>query len=348
MSTVSQAELTILPRGTVLEQDAVQQRLAILYRQCGSIGLVLDELLAWLETIGYFDHLQAGNEYLAFDDPAYHVRTRLQVNYSRLSYKLPDGARRLACPLCRDNVGAPGKELLRVFEFTLAGCEYFAHPTPFPLHRGHFVCNVLHHEPMRIGRPALHESAAFLRGAAGWLVASNSDVEWAGASVLGHHHIQVFNRLALPVEDAVSTCSASHDGTQVNWLAWPCPVIRLSGAHDPVLRTAGLLIERWKASDPARATCNYLMRRHAEELTVHLFLRNSLFRTPESLRHIKAEGVGIIEMAGEVIVPPLADRTRPENRKFFEEAGAHFVSSLIAGNAPPTGDPPDLLANLLR
>lgn len=338
-----------LPRGEITEQADIQSLLAAMHERGQRLDAVLDELASWSESVGYFDHLTASNEYLQFDSATLHVLLRLQINYSRLSYKAPEGERAVACPLCIENIGTPGKERLRVFEFALAGTGYFAHLTPFPLHPGHFVVNAREHEPMRIGEQSLREAAAFLHGAPGWLVASNSDVEWAGASVLGHHHMQVFRQLALPVEDAPGQPVRWSGGFEAELLEWFGPVARLRGPEEELLVAATRIVESWKAIDPGQCTCNYLMRRTDNaRLALHLFFRHPDFRTPEEWRFVKSEGVGIIEMAGEIIVPPLSGRTRPENAAWFRENGPEIIPAIIAGNSPRGGRfPRELFLELL-
>lgn len=325
---------TLLSRGSVLPQGDVQSMLAASVEAGGRIDFALDELAAWSESIGYFRHLSAANEYLQFADDRTGTPLRLQINYSRLAYKLPEGPKAVACPLCIENVGTPGKELLRVFELELAGTPFFAHLTPFPLHPGHFVLNGRAHEPMRIGERGLRETAEFLRRAPGWLAASNSDVAWAGASVLGHHHVQVFRRLSLPVEIAPVVRRGVLGGCIAAFLDWHCPVARIAGPAESVLALGSDLVSRWKSTAPGEATCNYLMREGGDGLLLHLFFRHPDYRTPESLRGIKAEGVGIIEVAGEIIVPPLPDRDRAANRAWFEANGLDVCRGIIGGNGP--------------
>lgn len=325
---------------TLPEQTEVQTRLQEVYsRTGGRLDETLVTLMQWSDGWGYFDHLKQTNEYLTFEAPGEVVPLRVQVNYSRLGYKAPEGNRGPACPLCFENIGVPGKERLRVFEFTLAGTPFFAHLTPFPLYRGHFVVNLRRHAPMMIGREGLVQSLDFVQRAPGWLVASNSDVEWAGASVLGHHHVQVFAALRLPVEDAAVEDAAvetplARGEADAAVLRWHCPVVRVSGAPEAVVARAGAMIDAWKSAEAGKRTFNYLMRLVGDTLTVHLFYRHPDHRTPEHRRTIKAEGVGIIEMAGEVIVPPIKELDRAANVSFFREKGLAIVREIIRGNGP--------------
>ena len=323
-----------LPTGDVVSQEEIQRRLAA----AEDAGVELPERLGalenWSRSVGYFRHLTQPNEYFRFADPELRVDVRLQVNYSRLGYTAPPPTSAVSCPLCFGNIGIPGKELLRVQESALAGVPYFFQLTPFPLCEGHFVGNCRTHEPMRIAAPALCESADFVRQCPGWLVASNSDVAWAGASVLSHHHIQIFRDLQLPVESASAISHTTRADLSSELLSWPCPVVRLVGNPGAVLEEAVGLVTRWKATDPGSATCNYLMRCVDRTLAIHLFFRHPKYRTPDALRTIKSEGVGIIEVAGEVIVPPLKEKTRAQNREYFLQHGLDTVRGIIAGNGP--------------
>lgn len=324
-----------LPMGRLIEQAEVQRLLDEHFGQPDRLAAALDELARWSESVGYFDHLGRPNAHLQFDDSRTGVPLRLQVNTSRLGYRPPEGARAPACPLCFENIGTPGKERLRVFEFALVGTEYFAHLTPFPLRPGHFVVNTRVHEPMRIGERGLRETAALLDRVPGWLAASNSDVEWAGASILAHHHVQLFRALELPVESARAQRLVGDGDTRVEILDWHCPVARIGGSREGVLRAAADAISRWKQADSGRATCNYLMRqRGGEDWHMHLFFRHPDHRTPPELQAIKSEGIGIIEMAGEVIVPPLAGCDSDANHEYFARHGAEIVRGIISGNAP--------------
>lgn len=325
----------LLPAGILLSQEEIQRALQGAGDGGAPLGDILQALRSWSESVGYFEHLRQENVYFSFPDAAFGVELRLQVNYSRMGYSLPTGERP-SCPLCIGNIGTPGKEKLRVHQFTLGGRDYFAHLTPFPLHGGHFVVNRLEHIPMIIDRDALADASEFIGRCPGWLAASNSDVEWAGASVLQHHHLQVFQSLRLPLQDASPIRGRNMgEGARVSELRWPCPALRIEGATADALRVAGDLLLAWKRVRPGETTCNFLLH-HGEkgEATVHLLLRHPRFRTGKDLRAIKSEGVGIIEMAGEVIVPPREGLSRAENTVYFKEIGAALIPRLIADNSP--------------
>ena len=56
--------------------------------------------------------------------------------------------------------------------------------------------------PCAVDGRSLSDLRAFLRLVPSWTACSNSDIMWAGASILAHHHYQVFPRWSLPVMQA--------------------------------------------------------------------------------------------------------------------------------------------------
>lgn len=327
-SNLAQEDLCDLSKTS---QSEVQSRLEGYHHS--NLIPVLQRLQSWSEKSGYFDHLTEENEYFTFhSDEGYDLR--LQVNYSRLGYKKPDDPNAPDCPLCIENIGIKGKEKLRVFEFELSGRNVFIQLTPFPLYPGHFVLNDRQHHPMTIDRHAFELAAEFLAQAPGYLAASNSDVEWAGASVLNHHHLQVFSSLKLPIETAPSAAEFLFGKTKVSVLKWPCAAIRVSGPRAEVLNRVTDYLTAWKKAAPQKCTCNFIMCEMGVDLEVTMILRHPAYRTDQSLRHIKAEGVGVIEMCGEAIVPPIATMNRDENQQFFQENGKSIVQGIISQNGP--------------
>lgn len=327
----------ILPVGGLIPQDEVQSRLYKLQQDGATLPEILHALRIWKESIGYFDHLSGSNLHLEFPSSELDVDVRLQVNYSRVGYTPPTGTRP-ACPLCLENIGTAGKEKLRVHHLELNGRPYFAHLTPFPLHPGHFVVNKREHLPMELNREAFEEAITFTVNCPGWLLASNSDLMWAGASVLQHHHFQTFPKLRLPIEDAAEEGRTSINRTTVSTLRWPCPSLRLYGGTNEVVETAFHLLQEWKSPESARRTCNFLASSTtAGTTTLHMILRHSEHRTQRDLQPIKSEGVGIIEMAGEIILPPRMEMTAAENRDYFHSIGDNLIPRLISQNSPPMG-----------
>ncbi|MCC5877436.1 MAG: hypothetical protein JJU11_14545 [Candidatus Sumerlaeia bacterium] len=324
-----------LPAGRLLPQEEVQSTLARQLHNGAGLAETLGNLQQWSESVGYYDHLAGRNTYLSFSSEEWNTDLRLQVNYARIGYTPPTGDRP-ACPLCAENIGTPGKEKLRVYQFELNQRVYFAHLTPFPLHPGHFVVNRWEHLPMHLSRGAFEDAATFVEKCPGWLAASNSDLLWAGASVLQHHHFQAFPNLRLPIQDATALNTTTINNTVTSMLKWPCPSLRLYGKTGEVVETAFRLLQQWKKPEPGKRTCNFLMESIPHgKACLHIILRHSDHRTHPDLLPIKSEGVGIIEMAGELILPPRPNMTPEENRDYFTSIGGDLIPRLIGQNSPP-------------
>ena len=367
-------------------QEVIQARLAEIHAESG-LEQVMDCLHRWELGAGYITREKLEDvERLRFPDPDSGVTFRIQVNFARTRYSdaqererrarepapgraagpAPDGPGGPApgsgsapaprpCLLCRENVGRPGKETLRLYEFPLDGRSrrFFLQLTPFPLYPYHFVPVLAEHCPQLLSAQSLTDMFDFLRQAPGYTVVSNSDVEWAGASILTHLHYQALAGVRLPVMDARPDPRLGRrlPGVLVEFLDYPMAAFRLTGpAEAPVREAASALLEAWKEREPGRNTVNLALVREPAGFLAAVLLRNPDYRTPEALRRFKSEGVGVIEASGEAILPvpggPEADamwaRIRGE--------GLSLVKGLIAGNSPPRdpGRMRDLLEEALR
>jgi galactose-1-phosphate uridylyltransferase len=184
-------------------------------------------------------------------------------------------------------------------------------------------------------------------------VLSNSDVEWAGASILSHLHFQMLRGVRLPVLGARPAQGLTRPipGGLAEFLDYPLAAFRFSGRQPgPLRKAAGTFLEKWKSLDPGRNTVNLNLVRSPGgpepgfELVV--MLRNPDYRTPESLRRFKSEGVGVVEASGEAILPVPRGPEAPEMWNEIRERGLGLVKSLIAGNSPPRD--PQMARDLLE
>ncbi len=326
-------------------QPAVQAALARVHAEAG-LEAALRALFDWCNASGYLPGgIFETDELLDVPDPASGTPLLLQVNRSRARYRSPAAGfsrdqAAVDCPLCITNVGMPGKELLRVYEFGLGGRPFFIQHTPFPFYRGHYVLMDRLHSPMRMDEGSLGDLSAFLGLAPSFTACSNSDIMWAGASILAHHHYQVFPGWVMPVMRApvdASTAFAAPGGVRAAMLHYPAGVMRVEGPPRAALAAAGRILMAWKATDPGKATANLVMRRGgdgADSLAVHLMFRHSGHRTREDLCAFKAEGVGVLEMAGMVIVPMPAGEHAEERHGWIRGHAAELACGIISSNSP--------------
>ncbi len=331
----------VLPSET--DQTVIQEKLKTIHEKYG-LPAVMDCLFEWELKTGYISREKLdGTERLVFPDKDLQVGFRIQVNYARSRYE-PEPLQTSDeppphCALCKENIGRPGKEHLRIYEFTLGREDrlFFLQLTPYPLFTHHFILILSEPEPQLINRRSVEDMFGFRKMAPGYTVCSNSDVEWAGASILEHLHYQVFKDLRLPVMEAGRRPGFELElsGCEVDLLNYPLAALRIEGAKpEAVIETASRLIEIWKIADPGRNTANLLLSKEDGYFRFYIFLRNPDYRTPEALRRFKSEGVGIIEAAGECILPAPSGEYAEGAWKVIRESGLELVKGILSGNNP--------------
>ncbi|ORX98207.1 hypothetical protein K493DRAFT_313751 [Basidiobolus meristosporus CBS 931.73] len=337
------------PKPQLIEPSLSQKDLQIeLERVHEAQGLekVLDTVYHLSFGTGYLKpELLEVNDRLSFFDCQDEIYYRVQVNRARSGYspkpvQTDSNLPPVKCNICIENVGRPGKETMRIYEFQLNGRPYFLQPTPFPLYPCHFVLVLKQHSPMCISRLSLEEGFAFLAKAPNYTVCSNSDVEWAGASILEHLHFQIFKGLSLPVMECSYQFTFDNlpQGVTGGILKYPLTSIRLnSDSKEALIEVGYTIIKYWKSTDPGKATVNFVLWQ--DSLKKHhlvIFLRHPDHRTPESWLKIKTEGVGIIEAAGEGIFP-VPSTARPDEKELWREIrenGKTIIKDILAGLNP--------------
>lgn len=321
----------------LFSQAELQRDLSTLHKYAG-LDVVLRELFSLSRERGYFpEGVFSCNDIYSFEDPECAITFRTQVNRTRLTYRSPlkKVKAAAACPICFENIASDAKPLLRAFEFALGQdhAPFFAQLTPFPLREGHYIVILKDHSPMRVTRQSMDEMLDFVKRAPGFVACSNSDVIDAGVSILDHHHYQMFDELHLPVFEATVSdgMSAKRKDASLELLKYPMTALRVRGGRKGVLEAASAVVDRWKALEPGRNTCNLAARRIAKGFELYLFFRNPAHRTPPDLLRIKSEGVGVVEACGEGIYPPPADEATMEEIRMH---GLTVLKRILAGLDP--------------
>jgi galactose-1-phosphate uridylyltransferase len=345
-------------------QQEIQKLLETVHEKDG-LQAAMEGLYRWEIASGYISREKLeGNEHHLFFDARYEIEFHLQVNYGRSGYT-PDGAAdghghadsevhsarpsfpgTPKCAICRENVGRPGKETLRIFEFSLemTGRPFFLQLTPYPIFPYHFVVIAAEHVPMHLDRTSLEDMIAFGEAAPGYTVCSNSDVEWAGSSILEHHHLQVFKGLSLPAMRCRETKAFQHNGCTIAVLDYPLALVRVQARNrNRLLETADALLRTWKVRDPGRNTCNLIYTRERDGFSFYLFFRNPDFRTPKHLEKIKSEGIGIVEAAGVGILPVPSGPEEEEIWREIRKNGRQIMNDVLEGINPV---PPELIPTI--
>ena len=347
-------------KGTRADSAADIQAALTQCTNTAGLHAALDLLDAWCHASGYLPQGWADDDEIIDISPVDDEPTlQLQINRSRARYVSPASgfARDQAandCPLCAHNTQRPGKELLRLFHFQLAGRDFFVQHTPFPFHETHFVLVEATHQPMRMAAASVADLAAFLDQAPHATACSNSDVMWAGASILAHHHYQVFSQWDLPVMVATlndkTRFTASGTRATIGLLNYPAAVVRVQGPCEDVVATAGTLIMAYKATAPGKATANLVASRPAgsKDLQVEIILRHSDHRTTSRWTDWKAEGVGVLEMAGLVIVPAPRGEHADDRLDHLRANAGTIARGILTDNSPVNNDEAPALLETLR
>jgi len=321
-----------------MQQAEMQSYLADIEQQQG-LRASLDALYHWSLDVGYITQAKLqDNPRFAFKDAETGVTFTAQINVARSRYSpkplTGQNIPKLHCPICIENVGIPGKENLRVYEVILGKRRFFLQLTPFPLAPRHFVLVQRAPEPMRMSGQSVADLVAFIDRAPGYVGCSNSDVEWAGASILVHHHYQVFDNIHLPIMEAnpLPHYQAQHAGVRYALLYYSIATGLLeSEDSECLIDAATAIIAHWKAQDPGRNTCNLIVLKKAQCYQAYIVFRNPDHRTSAQWQCIKSEGVGVIEVAGEGIYPVPSD---PQLLQQIEQDGLSVIKGIIMDNNP--------------
>ncbi|MDF1761372.1 MAG: DUF4922 domain-containing protein [Coxiellaceae bacterium] len=289
--------------------------------------------------LGYIEPARLkDNLYFSFEDSKYNVIFKAQVNYLRDHY-IQDMANRqkpagLDCPICYENINAPGKETLRVHELKLANQDYFAQYSPYPLFPYHTVVISKQHYPMTMRRQCVIDLVDFVNQAPEYTCCSNSDVQWAGASILQHHHYQIFKDLTLPIQTAHAAFEQLNTDYTLELLNYPIACARLSSCNsNTLIKIGGDLIENWK-SQRKKNSCNLLLDKNHGTYHLYILFRHPDFRTPIPIQKVKSEGIGVVEVCGYGIYPvPHGDNSNMIWDKINND-GLSVIKHLISGNSP--------------
>lgn len=314
--------------------------------QLKGLPAVLQKMNQWAHKVGYLTKKKlSDNQHFEYLDKKTGVTFKTQINYARSNYtpeplkgkKIP----KLHCPICFENVGVEGKKDLRVFSFDLSeGRSFFIQQTPFPLFPYHFILIDHEQNPMRVNKQSLEDLTHFIEMAPGYVGCSNSDIEGAGASIVHHHHYQIFKKLQLPImeaewrDDAFERTNVS--GYTVKWglLNYPCATIKVVCRNKTAfIRTLNSLIRHWKKREKGN-TANLVIQHEEGYWVGYAILRNPEFQTPEWILPIKSEGIGVIEAAGEGIYPVPSGDNEGWAWQQIEKHGLKVIKGIVEGVNP--------------
>jgi hypothetical protein len=278
--------------------------------EIGNYAGAIEQLFWWSQRVGYLDiEALKQNPRFQFMHPESGVTLKSQVNIVRSLYSESQlkTQPKYSCPICFSLVDSEEKPLLRAWEINFPNNKrFFLQFSPFPLAAKHIVIIEKKHGPMRMDAASIADLLYFLDQAPTFTALSNSDVVGAGASVNQHHHYQAIDNFQLPImqAQAITDCKKKLGNTTVQALNFPMASLKLtSDSHNGLITVAGPIIQRWKQLDPGVNTWNFALKKIEHKYALWLIARSSKHQTSPQYHHIKREGLGIVEVAGEAIYP---------------------------------------------
>lgn len=305
----------------------------------GNLTNKLEKLYQQQIEVGYIspDRLKENRYYTIFDNH-YGINFKAQVNYLRDSYindmQVSNTANKPSCPICPNNAGRPGYETLKTIDINLGDHTFFAQYSPYPLFLYHTVVISKQHRPMRMDRQSVIDLIHFIDQAPSYIACSNSDTEWAGASILQHHHYQMFKNLDLPIQHAKAKWSHHKSDHEVEWLNYPIACCRVtSTSSNTIIDIGSRIISLWK-NHRINNTCNLLVDKSSDQYHLYIIFRNPKFRTPCSLHVVKSEGIGIVEVCGYGIYPVPHGDQENDAWNMIDNHSLAVIHGIISGNNP--------------
>lgn len=296
-------------QGGVVErtQEEVQSFLEKMHEQY-SHEAALRTLYWYNQRLGYLPpNWLSGIEKRRYVDESSGITYRAEINKPRSEYsKNYKGGS--YCKLCPENIGNAHRGVrkhLRAYWIKLNGKPYFLQPPPFPYAPMHFVLIQEEHTPMRVDQESIGEALQFISQFPGFTVCSNSHIEDAGATVPGHHHLQVFHNFDLPafVAEPRDNLKEVNGELEVAVLDYPATVFRISSTDRTQLAEAAeRLIAAWKAEAPGKNTVNYLLKDDGGVFRIWIYPRDVRIDSKEEFEYIKPEKVGFIDEAGHLLL----------------------------------------------
>lgn len=328
--------------GVTVSQPDMQSHLESIYQHQG-LSATLCELYTWSLAVGYIKESQiTGNPSYDYWDELLKISFKIQINLARTQYTPHPShlTKDLHCAICFNQVLS--KDDLRVFEMDFPNDrEFFFQLTPFPLYPEHFVVIDKQHAPMRMDEQSVEDMLFLVDRSPDLVLCSNSDVEWAGSSILQHHHYQAIKSLHLPIMEAKLLHQYSGEfsigGKSISYglLDYPVFACKLeSSSSYAVLNLGGKIIRQWKKKQPLENTCNLILRHTEGHYELHIIFRNPRYRTPLDLRIYKSEGVGVLEMGGMGILPVPSGANAVGIWQQIQFSGIDILKNIMNANTP--------------
>ncbi len=240
------------------------------------------------------------------------------------------------CMLCHENLGfwgneqKPPRETLRVIPLTLDEERWYLQYSPYSYYNHHLICFSEKHEAMEINANNLSKLFAFVDQFPHYFIGSNADLPIVGGSILDHEHFQGGGHRMPIMKAKAKQIVAQVDGIKVEILDFYHPSLLLEGKdRAKMLSLAMRFIDKWhdyddlsqdivsRDADGQHNTATPILEKKDGLYRLFLILRNNrtdgkypdgIFHAHPEYRHIKSEGIGLIEAAGLFVLPARLQR----------------------------------------
>lgn len=234
------------------------------------------------------------------------------------------------CKLCFENVSYYGhaswdsRNNLRYVPVDLKGNKMFVHYSPYGYFDHHLILNEYEHKPMFIDKSTFEKLLEFVDQNKFYFVGSNADLPIVGGSILNHNHFQG-GMGNFPIFDSKAIFETKTGDNKVEILNWPISTIKLSGKNkNELIDLAIHIFDKWRkysneneyiipmTNNEMHNTITPIVRYHNDKFEVYLLLRNNIttkehpggvYHFHKELWNIKSENIGLIEAAGQAILP---------------------------------------------
>ena len=233
------------------------------------------------------------------------------------------------CPLCSENEGAynGAKSNLRLLPIELGGRFWNIQFSPFPYFKKHIIVSYSQHIPMKNDIKKFEAMIDFSTVFEDYFIASNTELENIGGSLLCHEHMQggLKNLPIFNAEEKERFYCKKYENINLSLLEWYLPVFKITS--DDKIQLLSAIEDIVNAfinynDESINLICKTEKNQHSSVNTVcynengkTVFLiipRNNrtseqcpkgIFCPDESCKEIKKEGIGIIEIMGYFILP---------------------------------------------
>ena len=241
------------------------------------------------------------------------------------------------CALCVENLGFYGDDkhaarmTIRYVPLDLAGERWYLQYSPYGYFRNHCICFKEDHIPMKVERKTFDRLLSFVEQFPSFFMGSNSDLPIVGGSILNHEHFQggspVLPLFASKDKEVIFT---SKSGTKVAKVDSFTNTLRISGKDKEEIMDLGeKILNAWRVYDNEELgilhetdgnrhnTVTSYAIKNGEEFQLIIVLRcnitseqypDGVFHAHPEYHAIKKEGIGLIECAGEFVLPARLER----------------------------------------